>query len=166
MSGTERLDMSQLALIDNEGKLAGVTGPQSCKDFVGAALGIAVPKSTKDAPFTMKNLVELAEAGKTGDALAKVKETIKTLRKSHALKVQEHYSLSAVMGAALAADPRFRKNLRSSKDKKGEVNGWNLSIRRETNKGGAAAAQIAALTAKVAQLTAALNAPVLPPTVG
>jgi hypothetical protein len=146
-----------LAVVNGEGKLTAINSPVSCKDYIAAKLGLTLPKSTKDNPFTTKDAVELAltKPGVT-------KERIKELRKAHKAEVTQHYASSAVFMAAVSADPRFRKNARTSKDKDGNVNGWNFTVRKERSVSVGAASKIAQLEAVIAKLTAALALPAAP----
>lgn len=149
----ENQNPNALAVVNGEGKLSAINSPVSCKDYIAAKLGLTLPKSTKENPFTTKDAVELAIKG------GATKDRIKELRKAHKAEVTQHYATSAVFMAAVAADARFRKNARTSKDKDGNVNGWNFTVRKERSATIGAAAKIAQLEAMVAKLTAALTLP-------
>jgi hypothetical protein len=139
---------NQLAIVQGNGQLVNFASAPTCKDYVAGKLGITLPKSTKENPVTMKTVKELAvKAGKTESEVKALVKQFDGLR-------SEHYAQSAVIAGMLASDTRFRKSVKSSVNKKGEVIGYNITARRETSKAMSKDAEIAALKATVAALLA------------
>lgn len=140
-----------------DGQLVAVAAVPKSFDFVAEKLNLGVlPKGTKEKPFTRKMLNALAISKGSTELTVKA-----TLKEFDALR-RNHYAQSAVFLAAVCADPRFRKSMTTSRNKKtGEVTGWNATIRKEKSAAASASTKIAQLEALVAKLTAQLT-PALP----
>jgi hypothetical protein len=140
-----------------DGQLVAITAVPKSYDFVAEKLNLGVlPKGTKEKPFTRKMLNALAISKGSTELMVKA-----TLKEFDGIR-RAHYAQSAVFLAAVSADPRFRKSMRTSTNKKtGEVIGWSATIRKEKSASISASTKIAQLEALVAQLTAKLT-PALP----
>lgn len=139
-------NQNQLAIVQGNGKLVNFASAPTCKDYVAAQLGITLPKSTKENPVTMKNVKAMAVAA--GRTEAEVKALVKQF---DGLRTA-HYAQSAVIAGMLASDTRFRKSVKSSINKKGEVIGYNITARRERSQSVSKDTEIAQLKAQIAAL--------------
>lgn len=133
-----------------------LTLPQlpNIRTFLAAKAGVTLPATVKGTPGpTVKEVVALCiAAGSTA-------EQVKVWRTELDAERKQHYVHSGMAVAMLAADPSIRKSVRESRNKAGDVIGYNATFRKERSASMSGAVRIAQLEALVTQLQARLALP-------